>query len=85
MTDRISFIEQAAALPQFCPECGSGPVSTEKPPPGHAVMYRVPVDWHLRPPCPECKRRDEIRMKAAGERWAMERERAILEALFNDR
>lgn len=70
----------ADALPQFCPDCGAGVESPGGP--GLAMVARIPGDYHLRPPCAECARRDEIRMRAAGARAAYDRERRMMEAAF---
>lgn len=67
-------IAEADALPQFCPECGSGSLGNG--------FFRVPDNCELRPLCDECRRRSEIKMQAAGARWAMEREKAIIEAIM---
>lgn len=75
-----SYQEQAAELPDLCPSCGAGVVgrSPDGKPSG---VFALPRGFPFDRPCEECSRRDAIRMRAAGERRAMEREWAIFEAI----
>lgn len=82
MSETAEMLDLDEVLPQFCPECGSGPESTKPTPPGYARVYRVPADWHLHPPCPECVRRDKIRMMRLGRDVARRRNELVLAAVL---
>lgn len=69
-------------LPQFCPDCGAG--CEGKSADGRGLVFRAPRGWPICGDCPECTRRDRVRMMQAGHAAAMQREAAFWQTFMND-